>query len=320
MVHWPNGNFKKVQGWLSTLKKDLKESHGSYQDKSGATAWIIEGKTSQNCIIGTMITPGGPNAQSSFCSELAGLYGIWSTLKVLNILPIPGMSCRIVCNGKSVLDQLKSKHPVLPFKPHADLLQVVQTLATNSAFTIKWHHVPGCQDGWMITALTQDTWMNIEANSLAKTAVNPMHQGPNQFHLPGKGWVCSISSQHIVKQLVSKLREHVNRVPAKKYWKNKFKMLEDVWDSIDWQGLDWAYWELSVSTQRWAVKYTSGFFAHGKNMTQWNFWSVSRFPWYSEVLEGKGHIMQCTSKGAQQIWDQSLKEVKNGLEVVAWCI
>jgi len=53
----------QVQGHLWDLKQELKESYGyavsdgSYQDQSGAVAWIIEGKTSMNQIIGMIITP-----------------------------------------------------------------------------------------------------------------------------------------------------------------------------------------------------------------------------------------------------------------------
>jgi len=104
-------------------------------------------------------------------------------------------------------------------------------------------------------ALTQDAWLNIEANSLAKTKDNPMYQGPNKFYLPGKGWVCSICSQWIAK-LVSTICDHVNGIPAEKYWKTKLKLMETQWDSIEWQGFNQAHQVSGVTMQRWAVKYT----------------------------------------------------------------
>jgi len=134
----------------------------------------------------------------------------------------------------------------------------------------------------------------------------------------GKGWVCLIGSQWIVKQLVVTLHAHVNSILAEKYWKHKFKLLETLWDSIEWQVLDQVYKESSIAMQWWAVKYTSGFFAHGKNMAQWNFYSVSSCPRCTEVIEDKAHIMQYTSKGAQQTWDQCLNKVQHGLTAATW--
>jgi len=201
--------------------------------------------------------------------------------------------------GKSVLDHLQSEYLVLPSELHVDLLQTVWNLATQSALTINWHHVQGHQDGCLITALAQDVWLNIEANSLAKTTVNLMYQGPNKFHLPREGWVWSIGSKWIVKQMASTVWDHVNGHPAEKYWKTKLKMLLTLWDSIKWQGLDCAYQESSITTQWWAVKYTLGFFSHGKNMTHWNLWSISSCLRCTEALEDKAHIMQCLSKWAQ---------------------
>jgi len=72
-------------------------SDGSYCDQSGAAAWIIEGKTNMNCIIGMMITPKGPTVQSTFWSELVGIYGILLTLEALELFNLDRISCRIAC-------------------------------------------------------------------------------------------------------------------------------------------------------------------------------------------------------------------------------
>jgi len=76
-----------VKGRLSELKQGLQESYGyavsngSYWDKAGATAWIIIGKNAMNHITGMVITPGRPSDHSSFCSKLAGIYGILLTFE-----------------------------------------------------------------------------------------------------------------------------------------------------------------------------------------------------------------------------------------------
>jgi len=114
----------------------------------------------------------------------------------------------------------------------------MQICCRQSRFIIDWHHIKNHQDRQLIMALPWAAWLNIEADNLAKTKVNPnYHDGPDQYHLPGEGWVCqcSIGPQQIVKQLAFTLWSHVNGIPAEKYWKTKFKLSDNLWGSIKWQ-------------------------------------------------------------------------------------
>ena len=115
-----------------------------------------------------MITPGHSGDHISFRSELVGIYGILITLEALT-LGSNTLNCQIACTGKSVLDQIKSIHPVLPMEPHADLLHTIKTKVSQIGIWIDWQHVKGHQDGKVPTALPQDAWLNIEADILTKT-------------------------------------------------------------------------------------------------------------------------------------------------------
>jgi len=53
-----------------------------------------------------------------------------------------------------------------------------------------------------------------------------------------------------------------------------------------------------------------GFFAHGKNMAQWQFWSVVWCPHCNTKVKDKAHIMQCPSVDTQQTWSQSLQALQ----------
>jgi len=64
-----------------------------FWDKAGAAEWIIEGQTTRAQLMGMIITPGGPEDHSSFCSELAGIYGVLLTLEALAIPP--NMACLV---------------------------------------------------------------------------------------------------------------------------------------------------------------------------------------------------------------------------------
>jgi len=299
---------------LSELKTDIQQgfgyivSDGSYSKEAGAAAWIIEGRSAFSWIIGTMLTPGGPKDQSSFRSELNGLYGTLCTLESLELGPTP-YHCQIACDGKSALDRIKSNHLVLPTEPHADLLHTIKSKLAQVGLTLHWYHVKGHQDGKTPTALTRDAWLNIEADLLAKATVDPTHISPNQYRLPGEGWICSIKQLRVVKQLADTLRDHINDEPIAKYWKSKFQLSESTWQLIDWDGVGRAYQESTPTVRWWATKHTSGFFAHGKNMTRWQFRTSASCPRCGQVLEDKAHITQCPDADASLTWQHSVKEL-----------
>jgi len=102
---------------------------------------------------------------------------------------------------------------------------------------------------------------------------------------------------------------HINGIPAIKLWKTKFQLSEHSWNSIDWNGLEQAYKESKEPIQHWAVKYTSSFFGHGKNMKRWQYRSVSDCPWCGKI-EDKAHITRCQQDLATGTWDMALKKLK----------
>jgi len=71
-----------IEGMVEQLRlafingKAIAVSDGSFQWGNGAAAWIIEGSTARNQIIGTGRTPGQATDQSTYQSELFGLWGI----------------------------------------------------------------------------------------------------------------------------------------------------------------------------------------------------------------------------------------------------
>lgn len=48
-------------------------SDGSFKDKRGLAAWVLEGESNTGCMIGYNFIPGAKKEQSTYRSELAGL-------------------------------------------------------------------------------------------------------------------------------------------------------------------------------------------------------------------------------------------------------
>ena len=81
-------------------------SDSSYKDNFGTAAYVLEGDTSNHCIVAVMVVPGDYHSQSHFHSELAGLYSIIHMVDLLcQTFGITTGSIQIRCDGLSALTQ-----------------------------------------------------------------------------------------------------------------------------------------------------------------------------------------------------------------------
>jgi len=122
-----------------------------------------------------------------------------------------------------------------------------------------------------------------------------------------------MEQKHIVKNIQSVLKNHINRSPAIKYWQQCQKLLATIWSNIDWPLFHWAISEIPLHRWWWVRKFVLGPFAHGKNMQCWHFWPSTSCPCCACPLEDKPHIIQCPAPSAAAKWISSLKVLKQWL-------
>jgi len=124
-----------------------------------------------------MITPSLAGNHSSFISEAAKVYGLllslWHFLegstKLTGIL-------KVVCNGKSVLEQLRLYKTTNPFVAHSDLMWASCTLMACMLGKVSLQHMKGHKDNGCPTVLLREAWLDINADSLQKARSNfPTH-------------------------------------------------------------------------------------------------------------------------------------------------
>jgi hypothetical protein len=146
------------------LDKELKDnieimavSDGSFKEEHGTAAWILV--VSEDCSMeGTVITPGLPSIQSAFRSELAGIFGILSTITLIEQKFQFRSKITIGCDGLSALHRVSYLHNCIdPNALHQGLIMACQTLQLQSSWNVSWHHVRGHQDEVRPTAAL-DQW------------------------------------------------------------------------------------------------------------------------------------------------------------------
>jgi len=120
-----------VKGELFKLQCDLSQGcgfsiiDGSFKTRHGTAAWIEEGCSLVNWIVGTTFTPREGDDHSVFQSKLCRLLSILVTISHLK-LDSNQPKYWIACNGKSALAQIQCTHLVDPKEPHTDLISACQ--------------------------------------------------------------------------------------------------------------------------------------------------------------------------------------------------
>jgi len=172
----------------------------------------------------------------------------------------------IACDGKSVLERIKSKKQLDPFVTHADLLGACRRLAKELPWQIDFQHIKGHQDKGLPTVLSRTAWLNIEADLLAKARITPTHSGQSGYRLPYKPWHLEIAGKRPTKQPKQALRKAMNRPPARAYWQKKMPQLLPTLEELNTAAMERAMQEAPAHRCRWVVKQITRQFAHGKNM------------------------------------------------------
>jgi len=93
-----------------------------------------------------------------------------------------------------------------------------QTLLSSCSNQIDLVFVQGHQDKGLPMVLSHDTWLNIEADLLAKQKAATLFTGHLYYRLLGNPWGCCLGTQWIVKQFNTSLCFFVNGHKSIKYW------------------------------------------------------------------------------------------------------
>jgi len=222
-------------------------SDGSFKTHQGSAAWIIEGASPTNRVIGEGFTPGHEDDHSSFRSELAGIYTCLLFLYHCLCHPTTTKPAfYLACDGKLVLHQLWNGGRTSPSELHYDLLSGTRHLLSNGGFQVTLAHVKGHQDTGVPTVLTQDAMLNIEADTLAKDKLSRYKSGPSAYVIPFSYGACYVSGRRVVKNIQATLRQHINGVPAIKYWQQRRSLIPTIWDKVDWHSYQRAMLEIPL--------------------------------------------------------------------------
>jgi len=175
-------------------------SNGSFKPHQEAVAWIIEGSSLENRVIGECLIPGHDDDHSSFCRELTSIYTCLLFLWYCCGYTLPNKpSFHLLCDGKSVLYQLWN--PTI--SPQWTPLQPLVWDKTTTQWMLWVWHTPWAHQRpsgyWCGDSLITCCNNNIEVNLLAKDKLTWHVIGPTLYYLPYAYIACYVGQCWVVK-------------------------------------------------------------------------------------------------------------------------
>lgn len=177
-------------------------SDGSFKDTFGTAAWTIGTEQDGQLIAGRAVCPGGSEHQSSYRSELAGLYVILAMTHQLCLYHrIEAGQIEIGCDGLSALQTALESFPSLSTDvPDYDLLGAIFHLRRLSKITWSYRHVKGHQDD-QSSDLNLWAQHNIKMDQWAKNHIQIAKHSSRHFNIPGEPWQLWAKDKKVTKHI-----------------------------------------------------------------------------------------------------------------------
>jgi hypothetical protein len=308
----------------ATLAEAIRRGHaiavcdGSYKDMYGTAAYVLEGVTSVNRIVAVVVVPGMPEDQSSFRSELAGLYGVVAMVQLIcERHGITNGEIEVGCDCEGALGNVFTPGEYFEAsikQADYDLLSAIRKMLSMSP--LKWvsRHVAGHQDDGTEVL---DRWanLNIEMDSLAKVFWNDMHDTPPTANLPitNEYWPVYISGNKISSRLDARIREHVLGREQCERWVRKGRLTNASLQQVNWKACEQAMKSLSIGKRHWIAKHVSGHAGIGIKMVQWQLRDSAACPRCGQEEDCR-HVWTCHAPDARWTRLQHIVKLDTWLE------
>jgi len=123
-------------------------SDGSFKDNQGTMAWMIYDTRNPKVALGqgVITTPGSTTAQGSYRRELAGIYGLVTTINILTKYHGQAQgSILIICDGEAALNKSMKPWMSNPLEKHFDIIHMIHIGVRATKLQWKSKHIKGHQ-------------------------------------------------------------------------------------------------------------------------------------------------------------------------------
>lgn len=286
---------------------------GSYKDCIGTAVVQLRSLSSANIIWVYCQTPGLPESQSPYRSELTGLFAgvlvvtwlwqAWSPLFPLCQKP----KVKIGCDGLSALRNAFVFQWLHPAQPQFDLVSSLRVAISASGIDWDPLHVKGHMDSekqWK--DLTWWERRNVEVDQRAcqyreqlARSNGGIAPNPRFFSEPCALFINGVKLSSLKRTV---LEELVILPQLLEEWCDHQRLTKDGFSQVDWNVVERAMKSLPAGLQRWCTKHTVGVCGVGKVRHRWNPQDSPICPMCEEV-EDHLHVPRCASETATSEWN-----------------
>ena len=290
---------------------------GSYKDHFGTAAFVIQqGNSKEARILGANVTPGYPEEQNPYRSEVGEIFAIVIMVEALTkVFDIQEGTIEVGCDCESGLTAIFEHKYDTPSQPHHDMIHEIRKKIAASPITWKFRHVRGHQDKH-IQFQHLDLWskLNVEMDSLAKSYWNETQSSVEPFYPSNTfGWSLWIGDRNLSTWHRHTLYNHAMAHDILEHWSIRRKIPDNQIHLTDWEASESACKQLGLNRALWIPKWLVGFAPVGKVLQWYQFQDHAECPRCTE-FEDTDHIVLCKAPRATTQWEASISSLERWLK------
>ncbi|CAJ1945364.1 unnamed protein product [Cylindrotheca closterium] len=309
----------EVHGEEATLADALLEgrlrviSDGSFKNELGTAAvQLLVKHGGCHRIIIQCQTPGLPQDQSPYCSELIGLLaGImavdWLLEQWFPTLST-GPTVQIACDGLSAIEMAFEDRPLSPTDAQFDLVSSIREAILRSSVDWSPQHVYGHLD--KLNLFDELSWWekrNLEVDGMAVKYRKELETA-NHLIAPNPRFFTELAAMYVADTKQSRLdpqfiQESVTLPALRSRWRDKGTISAEAESEIAWDTIGRAMRSLPAGLQRWSTKHCVGMCGTGKFKVLWGLETSAACPRRGD-FEDHLHVPRCRAALATAEWDR----------------
>jgi hypothetical protein len=313
-----------IPEFYGPILEDMKQgnilviSDSSFQPsyKRGCAAWILEGTTCQQQITGRVITPGGDEDHSAYCSELSGILAALSVTNRIAKFHNITFPAVLMCDCEIGVERSFGTTRLTIQDPCYDLLTAIHDELSDSLILWSGAYIRGHQDDSIqFNQLDRPAQLNVLVNKMAKDYTQTAVSSLRHYKVHSSSWSISIDNILVTRCIDSVLYNLVHTPVAREYWIRKSRISADNFDDVLWTRLGQALDKMPLRRRIFCSKHTSGMCGVGKFQKLWKMRKTDSCP-HCGLTEDAARVWQFKSPAVTEIWENSIHQLCKHLRKV----
>ena len=290
----------------------------SAKNAIGAASWIMTNSDDSVTINGDHGVPPSHSKMDSYRAELYGIYAILETLHILEEkFQIRKGAIHIACDNLMALNNsfvYGQRAPVTA--SDFDILWAIYDLRSQITTEITFEHVYGHRDK-DTKDLTHLEQLNVQMNKRAgeyriklQETQSPQYSNLHSIHR----WNIYIDDKPVTRYLEKNLQNEIFKKKMFTHLVEKKKYHAAAPRSINWDAIEIASNQLTLSRKLWLTKFVSGFLPTAKAMKDRGNWETSMCPVCQKCVETSQHLIECEDEAAVILYNKEIQKLDDWMQ------